>query len=191
MNKKFFALIPSLMLLAACSGSPNQPGLNKVSAQTSTQASTSTSTQAAAASGRTRRPRTPAPDSTQGSGTPAIGGGIANAVTAHENTALTVRQPETARESTGDAGAYAYANADSASYADAYDANDVAEVYDGYDAGAYAGYDANYDAGYEMGGYEGGSSGESSGDAWAGTCGPNADYNEQLVCSGVPASMLP
>lgn len=36
-----------------------------------------------------------------------------------------------------------------------------------------------------------GSSSSSEGDAWAGTCGPNADYNEQLVCSGVPASMLP
>ncbi|PKL80099.1 MAG: hypothetical protein CVV27_00920 [Candidatus Melainabacteria bacterium HGW-Melainabacteria-1] len=52
----------------------------------------------------------------------------------------------------------------------------------------------NQAGGYDQGSYsEGGysSGGESSGDAWAGTCGPNADYNEQLVCSGVPASMLP
>ncbi len=29
------------------------------------------------------------------------------------------------------------------------------------------------------------------GDAWANSCGPNAGYEEQLVCSGVPGGSVP
>ena len=36
-----------------------------------------------------------------------------------------------------------------------------------------------------------GSSSSGEADPWAGTCGPNAGYEEQLVCNGVPGGSVP